>query len=150
VQEYSLSAPCARDAKVFLDGDGDGGGSGGEDGGFCNSVILTDAGPMFWNCSNPGDGEGVWFSSVRECEAGEEWDEVLAAPLAQDGSILEARAFVGPSDAGDDLTQYQPLEPGVRVRLLQPLSSLRFAVVHPTNEIHAQYEFACYRKRWKD
>jgi hypothetical protein len=148
LQEYSLSSPCARDAKVFLDGDGDDGGSGSDSGGLCNSVILTDAGPVFWNCAHPGDGE--WFSTVRQCEPGEEWDEVLAAPLAKDGSILTARAFVGPATAGDDLTQYQPLEPGVRVRLLQPLSALRFAVVHPIDEIHTQYEFACYRRRWDD
>jgi hypothetical protein len=145
ITEYSLNAPCARDARVFLPDGGDGTLP-------CGLIVLTDAGPVFWNClGDEGEcGDAVWFSSLWNIEAGEDWDAVLAYPLAADGSPLKARAFVGPEDAGDDLTRYQPLEPGCQVRLLHPLSKLRFAVVHDSCDLHKQYEFTAFRRTWSE
>jgi hypothetical protein len=157
VTDHEFSAPCATAVRFFLDDNADGGEEGGSGSGSgsgsggggcsdCGLLLLTDAGPIWQTCAP----DAVWFSETREAEAGEIFDEVLAFPLASDGSPLAARAFVGPADAEDDLTQFQPLEPGVCVRLLRPLSTLRFAVSHDEAQLHKLYEFVAYRRVWSE
>lgn len=154
LSNYEFTAPCAGDVRVFLLDESSGeesgaSGHGGEEGEcVCTPdglILLTDAGPVWPHVS----GDTVAFSEVWDVGATELYDEALAWASPGSGSPLVARLYVGPADAGDDLGQYQPLEAGVRARLLRPMQRLRFAVRHEAETLHPQYEFAAFRRTWK-